>query len=166
MVVLADSDAHTLVGEASREECGFGHAREGSAWVGGEGTGDGGHDMDGLALDELKEGEAQAKVALCADGDVAKDKEASVGVVDVFEAIEGGDDGTGEGAMCGRNDLSRGIIRLDEIAAHEEIWALEVIPEMARYGHRQTQRQRYNYKVSSAQDRSVNKGGKGSKGSN
>ena len=30
--------------------------------------------------------------------------------------------------MCGRDNLAIGVISVDQIAAHEEIWTLEVIP--------------------------------------
>lgn len=89
MMILADADAHTLVREASREECRLGHAREGPAGIGGEGVGEGSHDVDGLAFNELKECQAQAEVALRSHGHVTKDEEAAVGVVDVLEAVEG-----------------------------------------------------------------------------
>jgi len=64
VMILADADANALVREAAGQERGLGHAWEGFAGVDHERVGETGHDMDDLALNQLKEREAKAEMAL------------------------------------------------------------------------------------------------------
>lgn len=75
--------------------------------------------MDNLALNQLKECEAKAEASLDSGRHVTKDKEAAVRVVDVFESVEGRDDGSGQGAVCWSYNLAFGLVGMDEVAAHE-----------------------------------------------
>lgn len=127
VVVLADADADALVREAPREEGRLGHAGEGFAGMDGHWARDGGHHVDNLALDELKESEPQAEATFDADRNVAKDKEAAVRVVDILETVEGRDNGAGKGTVGGGDNLAIGVVSVDQVATHEQIWALEVI---------------------------------------
>lgn len=96
-------------------------------WVGEDG-----HDMDYLALDQLKESEAEDEVTFHPDGHVTKDKEAAVRVVNVLETVEGGDDSSGQGTVCWSYDITLGFTCVHQIAAHEQIRALEVVPGRKR----------------------------------
>lgn len=128
VVVLADADADPLVGEASGEEGRLEHPGECLAGVDGHWVGDGSHHVDDLTLDEFKESEPQAEATFYPDRDVAKDKEAAIRVVDILEAVEGRDDCAGEGTVGRGDNLAIGIVGMDQVAAHEQIWTLQVIP--------------------------------------
>lgn len=83
--------------------------------------------MDNLALDKLKESKAEDEVALHANGHVAEDKEATVRVVNVLETVERGDDSASQGTVCWGYDVTLGLTCVHQIAAHEQVRALEVI---------------------------------------
>lgn len=92
-------------------------------WVGKDG-----HDVDDLALDKLKEREAEDEVALHADGHVTKDKEATVRVVNVLKTVERGHNSTSQRTVCWGYDITLRLTCVHQITAHEQVRALEVVP--------------------------------------
>jgi hypothetical protein len=96
--------------------------------VDGHWVGDGGHHVDDLPFDELKESKPQAEATFYPNRDVAKDKETAIRVIDILKAVKGRDDSTGEGTVGGGDDLAIGVVSMDQVAAHEQIRALQVIP--------------------------------------
>jgi len=83
--------------------------------------------MIDLTLHHLKEGESKAEVTLHTRRHIAKDKEATVRVVNVLETVERRHHSASECTVSRGYNVAFRFISTHKITAHEEIRALEVV---------------------------------------